>query len=230
MNIVSQNKKVKYKQKINEKELIKDLFKIKKIFEEYDIFFWLDYGTLLGAVRDNKFITWDDDVDLGIWNGDYFKIKKARFILKKEGFLVCFYRNHKVIIRRLNYKIGDHFFEIHVYTPDISGKFIESPKYLKNDVRISSSIDFYVAFSPINFYGDFFNIPSDFEKYLKFFYGNSWKKPIYEEHSKIPNWINEKKIVSFFKKTKHNFFKILNSTKLGRNSTKFLKKIINLIN
>src|SRR5438128_7120451 len=40
------------------------------LLARHGIFHWLDYGSLLGAVRDGKLIAWDGDGDFGIQQHD----------------------------------------------------------------------------------------------------------------------------------------------------------------
>ena len=45
-------------------ETVKALKEIKQVFDKHKLTFWLDFGTLLGAVRDKKILPWEKDLDL----------------------------------------------------------------------------------------------------------------------------------------------------------------------
>ena len=46
---------------------------IKRVCENYNIRYFLDAGSMLGAVRHGGFIPWDDDMDIGMPKDDYKK-------------------------------------------------------------------------------------------------------------------------------------------------------------
>lgn len=50
---------------------------ISNVCEKYELEYWLDSGTLLGAVRHDGYIPWDDDLDLGMIRKDFNKFIKV---------------------------------------------------------------------------------------------------------------------------------------------------------
>ena len=53
-----------------------------KICEKHDIKYFIDFGTLLGAVRHQGFIPWDDDTDISLARDEFEKLYK---VLKNEN-------------------------------------------------------------------------------------------------------------------------------------------------
>jgi len=71
-----------------EEILVENLKNIKEIFNKYNIQSWLDWGTLLGAVRNGKIIEWDHDIDLGVMECDFKKINLIISEIEKKGFFI----------------------------------------------------------------------------------------------------------------------------------------------
>lgn len=76
--------KNKFFNKYKEENLRKCQLKQLSILEEVDklcrkhkIEYWIDGGTLLGAVRHGGFIPWDDDIDIGMTGEEFEKFKKV---------------------------------------------------------------------------------------------------------------------------------------------------------
>ncbi|EMR74116.1 LPS biosynthesis protein [Thermoplasmatales archaeon SCGC AB-539-N05] len=69
----------------NKEQAAKDLRQVNEIFKKYSLDCWLDYGALLGAIRDNDFIPWDEDIDLG-YIGDGKKFYDLQDVFEKKGW------------------------------------------------------------------------------------------------------------------------------------------------
>ncbi len=76
-----------------------------EICQKHNLIYWIDYGTLLGAVRHKGFIPWDDDVDVAMPRKDYDKICQIlRDELEQFNFEVNEGIGYKYQVYRLIYK------------------------------------------------------------------------------------------------------------------------------
>lgn len=77
-----------------------------KICKKYNLTYWLDFGTLLGAQRHKGFIPWDDDMDVSILREDYYKLVPIlKEELKGEDFDIKEY-NGRIGFGYKHYKTG----------------------------------------------------------------------------------------------------------------------------
>lgn len=182
-------------------ELRDSLLITKKALEEEGIFFWLDVGTLLGAIRNGKIIPWDHDIDITTWYYDFPRLSQLTIPKPFELYL----SNGHYAIR--DYYTKEHFLDI------FSNKTIKGymcklhfiltdtkylPKFLRGIVewvtsrkimlkfaillglyyieRVREKEELFEEFTTINMYGNEFNIPLKYDEYLTNLYGD-WRVP-----------------------------------------------------
>ena len=125
------------------------------------------YGTLLGIVRENNFIEWDEDIDLFVLKEDKEKLLDAFWDLKDEGFEL-------VRVDRCDYlysimRDGEYidFYIMENISPEVRtsyGEHFVLEKYLTNLIEWD--------FNGLTIY-----VPHDYEECLEFIYGD-WKTPV----------------------------------------------------
>lgn len=160
-----------------EKTLIdkKLFFKFVNLLESHDVFFWLDFGTLLGAYRDKSFIKGDDDIDLSLWAEDYWNVKK---IIDLSGW------KYKAIWRReiTVYHESNPDFHLDLFFYDKENDICATYAYLENkltkEINVESKMvvpkELLEEFKTLYFYSHEFNVPKKTSEYLTCHYGN-WK-------------------------------------------------------
>lgn len=101
-----------------EKKWPESLEQIADVLESSNVTYFLDTGTLLGAVRDGQFIPWDNDIDIGIiLNGEDKKLADAfdrAISLGFEGSLtsngMALFSKSGVEVNLKSYQLnGDHY-------------------------------------------------------------------------------------------------------------------------
>jgi len=178
--------KTDLKAKINKKEYEKDLLNIKKVLDECNIKFWLIFGTLLGAVRDNDFLSWDDNTNVAVYEEvllPKIEIVKNKFI--EQGFIF------RIIPKKRGTKINLHRFE---HKNSVEALFLDK-NYKNNRYRLSNSFKhprkYFEKYGSIKFKDENFRVPTPVEKYLSFLY-KDWRTPIKLSELESPeNWRNK---------------------------------------
>lgn len=132
-------------QQIQIKQISLELFKcFIKICEELNLNYYVLGGTLLGAVRHNGFIPWDDDIDVGMPRADYnIFMEKAQLFLPEYYFL----QNY---ITDVEYTLG------YAKIRDSRTAYIES---LYSNQKINHGV--FIDVFPLDYYPD-----SKFERFI----------------------------------------------------------------
>lgn len=96
-----------------EQRWLASLKEIAAILKKNNIEFFLDLGTLLGAVRQNKFIPWDNDMDLGVVYGKHREDQFNSVINEayKCGYNVNYSSSGIGILKDLEIEINISFYQ-----------------------------------------------------------------------------------------------------------------------
>ena len=175
-----------------ENELDKILLDILIASKEINIKLWLEAGTLLGCERENNYIPWEKDLDLGVWGKDFTKKKYILFkkILENKNYLVTKKFNNSnnlITIRKFNLncsadiaiytKKGNFaYFKLKPIPIHTKGKFFKRIYDIIKTKNILDELKFhkfgitkiiYILFHYIFTYFATSNLINNFIKYLK---------------------------------------------------------------
>ncbi|MBT3814191.1 hypothetical protein HOE37_01865 [Candidatus Woesearchaeota archaeon] len=121
----------------HEKGTVKALEEIKEVFEEHNLIWRLDCGTLLGAVRDKKILSWDCDIDTSMVREEINinTLLDALNKLSDQGFEVCWFADRGMITFR---KKGSLHINIHILRKKKDYLVFFQTKSLKKKTKITA--------------------------------------------------------------------------------------------
>jgi lipopolysaccharide cholinephosphotransferase len=178
----------------SEKKAIELLYSVNKILKKSNVTYWIEGGTLLGAIRDNKLIPWDHDLDLGMkfFNQNQmiklikelkkeFYVSVKKFKEKKDLWILGDYRVLKIYPRKNIFFKSDLCLDLFVYYLDkLDSSDEEVYKYVVWDRNAYHKKEFFETIEQIEFYGKTIPVPSNPTKFLEVKYGINWKTPVKE--------------------------------------------------
>ena len=143
----------------------------KQILDQLGLVFFLRHGTCLGAVRDQAFIPWDDDIDIGS-------------VIGLHGLTDTLVEEAAVEFRKHGYDAGIIDSELHL-SVDLkkSGvqmdwtcyRIIDDSIYQWPVVKIPARL--HENLKEIEFLGTTFMVPNPPEEYFRLKYGPNWMTP-----------------------------------------------------
>jgi phosphorylcholine metabolism protein LicD len=166
------------------------------VLDKYDVKYWLDFGTLLGVVREDRILPWDDDIDLSIFESD-IEVMKTKVMpeikkLRYRGYIRYFTDNVQPLKNNdlRSFKIrNNRFFFLRGYVKlDIFVLYNIDKKlyWVEHSEPHSLPEDLLTEFDMIKFNGKDYRIPKDYDKYLTYHYGD-WRTPNEDYNSSIDN-------------------------------------------
>jgi len=176
---------------INE-QATKNLFDFKMILESLDVKFWLDGGTLLGAIRDKDFCDGDaDDVDICAYVTDMDKVSRIVKMAETVGFELYIQWPLQIAMKRNGSKM-DLFFNVHDKEYRVFWSCLYKGKLIDKYIVIPEV--YYSELSRVEFKGHWFDVPSHTEEYLTLKYGD-WKTPVHRSEYSCYNAEQNKIVV-----------------------------------
>ncbi|MBQ8224401.1 MAG: LicD family protein [Bacteroides sp.] len=173
----------KTRRKLYHKNAYELLMQLKHTLDSNKIFFWLEFGTLLGAYREKDFIKHDLDLDIGLFfdnpklvrdafeNGG-FKLKKE-FRVGNDGNLgfeeTYFYKG--VTVDVFYFHKSEDVMYCNTFSP-FKDEYTDMSTFQVKQITVP-----FTGFSKLTFKNMEFNVPADIATHLKCHYGNDFMIP-----------------------------------------------------
>lgn len=151
---------------IDRQVAFENLKELLSVLDKMDIRFGPFLGTLLGIVRDNDFIAWDEDIDLYVLKDDEEKLLDALWTLREHGFELVRYE------RRGLYSVmkNNEYIDFYILRKLSENLWYNNGSEFLFDRFVTDLIDW-------DFKGIPLKVPRDYDGFLTLQYGD-WRTPV----------------------------------------------------
>lgn len=188
--------------------------------KQKDNIYCIFFGTLLGFIREGKFMTHDEDTDVALINPSDILLKDLKrkliehnfYIFRDDTFILSGLRKGEYIDFHKFYKFNNKFqSDCFIFEEDIFKKL--------NDLRLTDEVST--------------KVPNNPEKILENLYGQTWKTPIEDHHADPLSKFKNQRLKFKFNLILYKFYsKLKNSNSLIGSfaRSKFIRCLVNIYN
>ena len=172
----------------------KMLGEVADVFERHGVRYSLTAGTLLGVVREDRLLPWDQDLDLTVFYDELPQLRAALDEVRRSGYVVRtamqgrddppLRRGQTRIIKIYNRRF---LFFRGRFRMDCFVKVKEGDRYywavgVKNYAKKAIAARFYDSMEAVDFRGRRYPVPGNPREYLRLRYGADWEVPKKQWH------------------------------------------------
>lgn len=168
------------------------LHRVTRTLESAGVTYWLDHGTLLGVIREQRLLPWDTDLDISVPASSLPQLKAAVPALKALGLRLRLRQQPsdappwksgaprllKVRNRRLKIFRGDLLLDVFITYRHQDRYYWSIWKHADRSLHLRSvPAHFFDVLESVEFDGRAWPVPSSTASYLAARYGN-WRQPV----------------------------------------------------
>ncbi len=186
-NRIGKKRKSKYQLSGKNAEIALAMLKdVTDAMDEHGVRYWLDFGTLLGIVRENRILPWDDDMDISVFEEDRWKVEKIVLpTIKKKLYRVYtryFSQEDSVLnkgdirafrVRNSRFGFMRGFVKIDIF---VMYKNTDSYYWYELGAKHKLPSEYLQELDTIEFNGKTYSKPKNHDAYLTHHYGD-WRTP-----------------------------------------------------
>ncbi len=152
------------------------LKEFKRVCDKYKLEYWLDFGSLLGAVRHGGFVPWDDDLDVSMPKSSFEKFRTIAQDVVSDNIVFVDWVPGRMARFKLKENSLGAFLDIYCYEEG-EGELHTTLPFVNLHSRNPVAREILLPTKNVKFEGLTVSAPNNIDYYLRIRYGNYIQLP-----------------------------------------------------